>query len=106
MKKFTFIFFTSLSCSVCAQKSIFVRVYDFAGEKINTGHLLAVTDTSLQLKGEPVDIPVRNIGFIKTKRSAGNNVLVGSVIGAFTGAVVGAVTGDPDPGFMKYTPGE
>jgi hypothetical protein len=82
-----------------AQEEIhpFVRVYNLAGEKINKGHVIRVTDTSLQLNGKSVDIPVRNIGFIKTKRSAGHNVLVGSLIGATTLAVFGAIAGDPDP---------
>jgi len=47
-----------------------LRVYDLAGKKINKGHVTMVTDTSLQLEGKsaPVSIPVRSIGFIKTKR--------------------------------------
>ena len=97
-----------LSYNADAQKSSFVRVYNLAGEKINKGYVISVTDTSLQLKDNStlVAIPVRSIGFIKTKRSAGNNVLVGSVIGATTGAVLGAVTAEPDAGFMAYTAGE
>jgi hypothetical protein len=108
MKIFTIIVLLSLSCTVRAQKSIFVRVYDLTGKKINKGHLLAATDTSLLLEGTttPANIPVHNIGFIKTKRSGGNNVLTGSIIAVSTMAIVGAVTSDPNAGFLAYNAGE
>jgi hypothetical protein len=108
MKIFTFIFLISLSCNVCAQKSIFVRIYNLTGERINKGQVLAVTDSSLQLEGKeaPINIPVRQIGFIKTKRSAGNNLFKGSIIGASTMAILGAATSDPDAIILGNTAGE
>ena len=66
-----------------------------------------VTDSSLQLKvkSTPIDIPVQKIGSIKTKRSAGHNILIGSIAGASSMAIFGAATADPDE-FLGYTAGE
>ncbi len=88
--------------------NLFVRVYNLQGEKISKGKVLAVTDNSLQLKGKngPINIDVRSIGLIKTKRSGGNNVLVGSVIGASVMAIYGASTADPDAWILPYNAGE
>src|SRR6187431_1384639 len=98
MKLFCLICLISLNSSLYAQKSIFVRVYNLTGQKIYRGNILMVTDTSLQLKGksEPVNIPVRTIGSILTKHSHGNNILIGSIIGASSAAILGAATADPD----------
>lgn len=108
MKILSFLLLILLSYKVNAQKSIFVRVYDLTGKKINKGHVITATDTSLQLEGKstPVDIPVRRIGFIKTKHSMGNNLLIGSVIGATTLAILGVATAEPDKEIMGYTEGE
>jgi hypothetical protein len=102
---FTFLFLVSIGYQVCAQKAIFVRVYNINGKKINTGRVLAATDTSLQLKMEnrdTVNISINTIGRIKTKRSAGHNVLMGSVAAAGAFAIYGAATADPDE-FLGYT---
>ncbi len=90
-----------LSCTTFyAQKEInkpapFVRVYDFNGEKISKGRISGITDTSLVVsRGEkPVSIELGKIGFIKTKRSVGNNILYGAAIGAGTGAILGLASG-------------
>jgi hypothetical protein len=73
----------------------FVRVYDRNGEKISKGRIVSVTDTSLITgpREKPVNIGVSKIGFIKTKRSVGNNVLWGAAIGAGTGAILGLASG-------------
>lgn len=87
--------------------NLFVRVYNLQGQKISKGKVLAVTDNSLQIKGKkgPMNIDVSSIGLIKTKRSAGNNLLIGSVIGASAMAILGAATAEPDS-FLGYTAGE
>ena len=107
MKIFTTILLLSFSYNVCAQKSIFVRVYDLAGIKIHKGHVLSVTDTSLHLKESrrAVIIPVQNIGLIKTRRSAGHNVLLGSLIGLTVGAIVVAASSSSS-GYWDYSAGE
>ena len=91
----TFLFLVSIGYQVCAQKAIFVRVFNLNGKKINTGRVLATTDTSLQLKTESrdtVNLSINSIGTIKTKRSAGHNVLMGSVAAAGAFAIFGAAT--------------
>src|SRR5688572_29666251 len=104
MKILSIVFLIVLGYTACAQKSFFVRVYDLAGKKIAKGNVVAVTDTSLQLEAKktPLNIPVQRIGFIKTKRSAGNNVLVGGLIGATAGAVSGVIAADPDD-FLAFS---
>ena len=86
----------------------FIRVYDLQGKKIGKGHIFSVSDTSLQLnraKGMKVfQIPA--IGFIKTKRAGGNNVIVGGMVGSGAMAMVSAVSNDPDGHFFRMTNGE
>jgi hypothetical protein len=110
MKKvFTLLFLISVSWKLAAQEAIFIRVYDVDGRKIGKGKVLAVTDTSLQLKvrgTDTVDLSVANIGRIQTRRSAGHNVLIGSLIGAGLFSIVGAATADPDAWILGYTAAE
>lgn len=95
---------------VFAQKTtmadpLFIRVYNLEGEKMSKGNVLSVSDTLLQLnrKGLLIAINYQDIGMIKTKRSEGNTILVGSVIGAFGGAIAGGIIGidsaEPDDWF-------
>jgi hypothetical protein len=81
-----------------AKNSLFIRVYNLEGDKMNKGKILSVNDTILQLQGKngSVDIDIRTIGLIKTKRSAGNNLLLGSLIGLGTGAIFGAIANGGD----------
>jgi hypothetical protein len=102
-----------LSTNIYAQKDtkksgIFVRVYNLDGKKINKGHIAFVGDTLLGLKrnGKYTEINFKEIASIKTKRSAGHNVLIGSAIGATTGAILGAATADPGAWIYNYTAGE
>src|SRR4051794_38573080 len=107
MKLVIFLFFILLAYDVSAQKMGFVRVYDLNGHKINKGEVLAITDTSLLLQREAkiATIPLASIGTIKTKRSAGNNILVGSVIGTVVGVALGVASANPDE-FLGFTAGE
>ncbi len=113
MKNLILVITLILSINVCAQNglentNVFVRVYDLQGKKISKGKILSISETSLQLnrKGESMNIPVESIGSIKTKRSAGNNVLFGAATGATTMAILGAATADPDAWIFGYTAGE
>jgi len=113
MKNLILVITLILSSNVCAQNglentNVFVRVYDLQGKKISKGKILSISETSLQLnrKGESMNIPVESIGSIKTKRSAGNNVLFGAATGATTMAILGAATADPDAWIFGYTAGE
>ncbi|WP_297798121.1 hypothetical protein [uncultured Eudoraea sp.] len=92
---------TILSCTAFyAQKeknkaAPFVRVYNLNGEKISKGRITEITDSSLVVRrGEKtISIELRKIGLIKTKRSEGNNVLIGAAIGTGTGAILGLASG-------------
>ena len=113
MKILIFAITLILSINVCAQNgfentNVFVRVYNLQGKKIGKGKILSISETSLQLnrKGESGKIPVSNIGFIKTKRSEGSNVLVGAAIGATTIGIFGAVAAEPDVIILPITAGE
>lgn len=89
-----------------AQNKLFVRVYDLEGKKINKGFILAVNDSLLRIEKNKnyIDIPVKTIGMIKTKRSAGNNVLIGSLAGATLMGAITAASADPDAWILDYTP--
>jgi hypothetical protein len=96
MKLYLLLFPLLLGCSMFAQKSLFVRVYDLSGKKINKGRVFAATDTTLALNGKfyPISISVGNIGAIRTRHTVGHNVAIGAV----TGTVVGLAIGLADPG--------
>lgn len=99
--KFLFFTLVLISCSLLyAQETKnkatpFIRVYNLNGEKIAKGRVSRITDTSLVVsRGEkPVNLELSKIGFIKTKRSAGNNILYGAAIGAGTGVILGLASG-------------
>ncbi|OYX24879.1 MAG: hypothetical protein B7Z06_08290 [Flavobacteriales bacterium 32-35-8] len=111
IKKMIFFFALILSINVSAQKeikhSLFIRVYNLEGRIINKGNIIFLNDSLIGLKNNRnIEINVRDIGFIKTKRSAGNNILIGAVAGGITSAVLGAVSSDPNDWVFSYTPAE
>lgn len=113
MKKYLLFTLVMLVCIGCyAQteingKLLFIRVFDLNGEKMSKGKVFIVTDSTLHIKtSSGVEIlPISIIKKIKTKRSAGNNILIGSLIGFASGAVLGITTADPDAWF-GYTAAE
>lgn len=98
-----------LSYNLSAQNevynNIFVRIYNLEGKKINKGKLKSVSTTSMELylKGETVTVPLNKIGKIKTKRSAGNNIGKGALIGGGSFALLGLLSGDDDKGFLSFS---
>lgn len=90
------------------KKKLFVRVYDLEGKKIGKGHVNILNDTLLELKknSKLIQFNVNDIGTIKTKRSAGHNILIGTAIGATTFAILGAASADPDAWIFGYTAAE
>lgn len=84
----------ALGCRAFAQKSLFIRVYDSKGKRFTRGQVFSVTDSSLLLVGKdsPSTIPLSKIGFIKTKRSAGHNILVGAISVGIPLAILGAIS--------------
>lgn len=111
MKFLFFIILAFISCSILSAQEIknkrapFVRIYDLNGIKISKGRIAILTDTSIVAgpREKPVTIEVSRIGFIKTKRSAGNNVIWGAAIGLGTGAILGVASGDTEGGFFSYS---
>jgi hypothetical protein len=92
-----------LGLEALGQNLGFVRVFDPHGAKIAKGDFVAATDSTLklELQGKVIELPVAQIGVIKTKRSGGNNVALGAAIGVmsmtFAAVVIpdnGAIFGD------------
>lgn len=83
-----------LAQNEASPKSLFVRVFDLNGHKIEKGKIIFVNDTLLVLNKPKsvVKLNVSRIGKIKTKRSTGHDVLVGSAVGGISLAIVGAAT--------------
>ena len=108
MRTLVFILLVFVSFNVCAQKPVFVRVYDLTGKRIYGGHVFNVSDSSLELKinGLQKNIAVSNIGYIKTKRSGAHNVFIGSMIGAGVVAIAGAASAQPDATWFAYSAGD
>ena len=89
-------------------QNVFLRVYNLEGKKISKGSIIFINDSLLGLKrsSEKVMISIKDVGFIKTKRSAGNNVLIGAASGAVVFGVMGAASADPNDWIFGYTAGE
>lgn len=89
-------------------KKLFVRVFNFEGKKIGKGYVAKVADSTLELSrsNEYLSISLKEISYIKTKRSTGSNALIGSIAGATTLGVLGAATADPDAWIFGYTAAE
>ncbi|PIB38541.1 hypothetical protein [Maribacter sp. 4G9] len=112
--KYVLLSLTLILClNIAAQNSIkakngFVRVYNVQGKKIGKGKILNISETSLQLirHGETTSFTVNEIGKVKTKRSGGNNVLVGALSGAVTFAIIGVASNDPDSQILRLSNGE
>ncbi len=85
-------------------KGMFVRVYNLEGKKISKGKLIFVSDTLLILKHNSKfnNLNPMDIGYIKTKRSGGHNVLIGAAIGATTVSVISIASIDPDDGYFIW----
>lgn len=96
MKK-NYLLLLILFCSIGpleAQKR-FIRIYDQQGQMIAKGDFTATTDTSIVLQAHKtqLEIPIRDIGTIKTKRTFGHAIAIGATIGVVSGALLGLATG-------------
>ncbi|UKM66249.1 hypothetical protein GSB9_02830 [Flavobacteriaceae bacterium GSB9] len=105
----------AIFCVLCsgAQKKFidfdtFVRVYNLSGKKIAKGQMAFLNDSIIGIKSRDKikKINFLEIGKIKTKRSGGHNVLMGSVMGASLGIVAGISTADPDAWIFGYSASE
>ena len=84
------------------ETGMFVRVYNLEGKKISKGKLIEVSDTLLIIKsnGKFNNLDSKQIGYIKTKRSAGHNALMGAAIGATVTSIISVASINPDDGFI------
>jgi hypothetical protein len=98
----------SYSQSEVKHKKLFARAFNFEGKKIGKGYITVLTDSTFELSrgNEYLSISLKDIGYIKTKRSVGNNFLIGSIAGATTMGILGAATADPDAWIFGYTAAE
>ncbi len=105
------LFLTTLifSClfTIHAQKiekpnSPFVRVYNIDGKKIGKGRILKITTNELELwKNGSSDIyKIEQIGYLRTKRSSGHNVLLGIGTGVILFGSMGAIAGSEGDSFF------
>lgn len=81
----------SIALANYAQSTNFLRVYDKHGKKFAKGRLSATTDSSIILKKETksIEVPYTIIGYMRTKRSTGHNILVSSLlVGGISSAFV------------------
>ena len=113
MKKILILIVILLSTTIGAQEKtsndrVFIRVFNLEGNKIGAGFIVSMSDNELQIKkGKNLKtIPINTIGSIKTKRSAGNNVLIGAGFGFVIGASAGIASAEPDAFIFNYTQGE
>jgi hypothetical protein len=97
MKKFIFTSFLGLLIFTAteaqkseAQKNVFIRVYDARYTKMGKGNLLFSSDSTIEIirHGKVNTFSVKQIFYIKTKRSAGHSVLMGTGIGTGVGLAV------------------
>jgi len=91
--------FVMLSLNLFAQKNtnpkkVFLRVYNLEGKKTGKGNIIFINDSILGLNknGTQEKISSNNIGSIKTKRSGGHHILVGSLVGGGLLAIIGGTT--------------
>ncbi len=84
-------------------KDIFLRIYNSEGKKIAKGKLVGITDTSITLecKKSNETIDLSEIGSIKTKRSYGHHVGMGTAIGGSAMTVLGAATIDTNSNLLS-----
>jgi len=96
MKKIYLLFCLLIVFAIAAKTQKFIRVYDSEGHKIGRGNIDGSSNHSLLViaRGNSMDtIPVQKVAYIKTKHGFGNNILIGTVIGAPVGTILGAIGG-------------
>ena len=97
MKKLTALLLLICLCAspLNAQK-VFVRLYTNYSPKPEKGFLAGTTDSSVIILKDTVrkEFPATSITYLKTKRTAGHSILIGSIIGATTLGIYGAASGE------------
>ena len=100
MKKNYCLLMLMLVCyiSPLAAKDLFIRIFDQQGRKIAKGVLTATTDSSIILLNSKKthEIPLKDIGVIKTKRSFGHPIVMGAITGSLAGGLLGLIASGTD----------
>ena len=82
-----------------AQNPVFIRLYAPNRHLIAKGYLCNSTDSTANIcrhpGKKPLTVSVKDIGVVKTKHTAGHNLLVGVTVGFTAGALLG-LTARPD----------
>lgn len=91
--------------NVSNESRIFIRVYNLEGKKVNKGQFQFINDSVLGIRqsGKLVELDIKEIGLIKTKRSPGHNVLVGGASGVVAGAILGSLNSPTDSSGGTFT---
>ena len=95
-----FILFFYFIAGAAAQQKKFIRVYLTGPAKVVKGYYGGHTDSSLIILAnqQRVTMSYVQIQNIRTAKTVGHSILIGSVTGAFVGAITGLVTHkDPEP---------
>lgn len=97
-----------LTVSIHAQKGKFVRIYDLKGVKFQKGHVVGITDSTLTvaLNAEATTIPIKQIGFIRTNRSIGHDIIIASSITSIALSALMVATARPEKEWFSWTAGE
>jgi proteasome assembly chaperone (PAC2) family protein len=98
MKTALFIVLMLWSFMLAAQDAVFVRIYNKQKQKISSGFLKSVTDSSITvMRGfDTYTVSLSEIQRIATKRSAANNIILGAVSVGLTAAMVAVIITNPD----------
>ena len=109
MKYKLILFFALFSLTFSAQQlpkdsKIFVRVFNENDNKIAKGRLVEITHNFIKLKkgNRIIMIPSSSVFYIKTKRSKGHNILIGSLIGAAIPIISANQTANNFDSFLHY----
>ena len=80
-------------CYSYAQKPSFIRVYGYRHHLIAKGYLCYSTDSTADICRHPgkksLTVSVKDIWVVKTKHTAGHNLLAGVTVGFTAGALLG-----------------
>lgn len=89
-----FIFLPRVEAQRKKDKGVFVRVYDYQDQKIAKGYIESIDQESVEvvLRGKRKTLKVSNIKKIRLKRSFGNRIAKGSLIGLSLGAGMALAT--------------
>ena len=102
----TLFYFTTITAQdQVLQKKSFLRIYNSEGKKIYKGKIQGFSDSLMIIKkgDKIIKISFNEIHTIKTKRSGGNNFLVGAGSGVLVGTLLGTINPPTDSSGGTFT---